>query len=73
MILLIGIVLASISSLLIVWWAVRGNIQPVHDIEDVRKLLKPIDLQSFQNLVDPAQDMYLRRHLTERALSLIHI
>jgi hypothetical protein len=71
MILLIGVVLASISSLLIVWWAVRGNIQPVHDIEDVRKLLKPIDLQSFQNLVDPAEDMFLRRRLTGRAFRTV--
>jgi hypothetical protein len=71
MILLIGIVLASISLLLIVWWAVRGNIQPVHDIEDVRKLLKPIDLQSFQNLLDPAQDMFLRRRLTGKAFRTV--
>lgn len=68
---LIGIVLASISSLLIVWWAVRGNIQPVHDIEDVRKLLQPVDLQSFQNLIDPAQDLFLRRRLAGRAFRTV--
>lgn len=67
MIFLIAIILASIGSLLIVFWAVRGNIQPVQDVEDVRKLLQPIDLQSFQNLIDPAQDMFLRRRLTGRA------
>jgi hypothetical protein len=68
---LIAIILASISSLLIVWWAVRGNIQPVQDVEDVRQLLKPIDLQSFQNLIDPAQDMFLRRRLTGRAFRTV--
>jgi hypothetical protein len=71
MIFLIGIVLASIGSLLIVWWAVRGNIQPVQDVEDVRKLLKPIDLQSFENLVDPAEDMFLHRRLTGRAFRTV--
>ena len=71
MILIIGIVLASISLLLVVWWAVRGNMQPVHDIEDVRKLLRPIDLQSFQNLIDPAQDMFLRRYLTGKAFRTV--
>ena len=71
MMFLIGIVLASISLLLIVWWTVRGNIQPVHDIGDVSKLLKPIDLQSLQNLLDPAQDMYLRRRLTGTAFRTV--
>ena len=68
---LIVIVLASFGSLLIVWWAVRGNIQPVRDIEDVRKLLQPIDLRSFRNLIDPAQDVYLRRHLRGRAFRTV--
>jgi hypothetical protein len=71
MIFLIAIVLAAIGSLLIVWWAVRGNFQPVQDVEDVRKLLKPIDLQSFQNLVDPAEDMFLRRRLTGKAFRTV--
>jgi hypothetical protein len=71
MIFIIGIVLASISSLLIVWWAVRGNTQPVHDIEEVRKLLRPIDLQSFQNLIDPAEDMFLHRHLNGSAFRTV--
>ncbi|MGB9104203.1 MAG: hypothetical protein WCC59_05570 [Terriglobales bacterium] len=71
MMFVISIVLASIGSLLIVWWAVRGNMQPVHDIEEVRKLLQPIDLQSFQNLIDPAQDMYLRRRLRGRAFRTV--
>jgi hypothetical protein len=71
MIFIIVIAFASMSSLLIVWWAVRGNMQPVHDIEDVRKLLKPIDLRSFQNLIDPAQDMYLRRRLTGKAFRTV--
>jgi hypothetical protein len=71
MILTIGIVLASVGSLLIVWWAVRGNIQPVRDIEAVRHLLKPIDLQAFQNLIDPAEDMYLRRHLGGKAFRAV--
>jgi hypothetical protein len=68
---LIAVILASISSLLIVFWAVRGNSQPVQDVEDVRKLLQPIDLQSFQNLLDPAQDMFLRRRLTGRAFRTV--
>jgi hypothetical protein len=71
MIFVIGIVLVSIGSLLTVWWAVRGNTRPVHDMEDVRKLLKPIDLQSFQNLIDPAEDMFLRRRLTGRAFRTV--
>lgn len=71
MIFLIAIVLASIGSLVIVWWAVRGNSQAVQDVEEVRKLLQPIDLQSFQNLLDPAQDMFLRRRLTGRAFRTV--
>ena len=71
MIFIIVIAFASMSSLLIVWWAVRGTMQPVHDIEEVRKFLQPIDLQSFQNLIDPAQDMYLRRRLTGKAFRTV--
>ena len=71
MIFIVGIVLASISSLLIVWWAVRGSLQPVHDMADVRKLLRPIDLPSFQNLIDPAEDLFLRRRLQGKAFRTV--
>jgi hypothetical protein len=54
-------------SLLLVWWAIRGNLRAIHNVEDVRMLLKPVDLQSFQNLIDPGQDAYLHRHLAGRA------
>jgi hypothetical protein len=54
-------------SLLIVWWAIRGNLRAIHNIDDVRSLMKQVDLHSFQNLIDPAQDAYLHRHLPGRA------
>ena len=68
---LIGMILASLGSLLIVWWAVRGNIKAVRNVEDVSKLLTPIDLPSFQNLVDPAEDMFLRRRLNGKAFRTV--
>ena len=71
MVLLIGVVFAALASLSILWWAVRGNNQPVHSIEDVRRLLKQVDLQSFQNLIDPAQDAFLHRHLRGKALRTV--
>jgi hypothetical protein len=59
--------LTAICLLLLVWWTVRGNFRAVQGIEDVRKQLKPVDLQCFENLVDPAQDLFLRRHLNAQA------
>lgn len=63
----LGIILFALLSWVIVWWAIRGNLRAIHHIEDLRSLLKPVDLQSFQNLIDPGQDAYLHRHLPGRS------
>ncbi len=60
------LVFAVLALLLGAAWALRGNVPPIHSIEDVRRCLKPVDLQSFQNLIDPTQDAYLHRHLPGR-------
>jgi len=61
------LVLFALLPLFIVWWAIRGNLRAIHNIEDLRSLLRPVDLQSFQNLIDPGQDAYLHQHLPGRS------
>lgn len=68
---MIPVILLALCLLLVIWWTLRGNFRAVHRIEDIRALLQPIDLQSFQNLVDPAQDQFLRRRLNARSFRAV--
>ncbi len=59
--LLLGIAVATATLLL---WVARGQARPVASGEELLLALKPVDLEAFRNLTDPAEEAYLRSRLS---------
>ncbi len=67
MIITIVLVIVSILALgFFLLLAVRGHASSVHDIADLEGMTQPLDLLAFRNLTDPAEEKYLRGHLSTR-------
>ena len=43
--------------------AARRHHHPVPDLQALEEYTRPVDLAAFRNLIDPAEEDYLRRHL----------
>jgi hypothetical protein len=52
--------------------AVRGRTAMIRDLTDVEGRTRPVDLPAFRNLVDPAEEEYLRMRLSKEQFRLIH-
>jgi len=63
MLLLIAI---SVLALALMWAAIRGRAAQVKDPHAACLSLVEVDLESFRNLIDPAQEIFLRRRLSAR-------
>ena len=61
---LILIFVFAFLALLSVLWFAKGHASRKADVEQLRQELRPVDLQAFRNLVDPAEEDYLRRCLS---------
>ncbi len=53
----------AVTLIVVVFRAALGQRTAVQSLDDLRRLTKPVDLQAFHNLVDPAEERYLRQHL----------
>lgn len=49
--------------LLVLIWALRRQHRPVPDLPGLEACTQPVDLAAFRNLIDPAEEDYLREHL----------
>jgi len=47
----------------LLWFAARRHGDRANAAGDLSARLRPVDLESFQNLVDPAEEEFLRSHL----------
>jgi len=65
MTLIILIVAAALTLVLTTGLAVSRALRPASKA-DLEAQLEPIDVVAFRNLIDPAEDEYLRRHLSPR-------
>ncbi len=63
MILVILIVAAVVTLALTTWFAVLRALRPASRA-DLQAQLESIDVAAFRNLIDPAEDEYLRQHLS---------
>ena len=57
---------ASLLAIVMLWRAARGQSVPVKGLDDLQGHTLEVDLAAFRNLVDPAQDEFLRRELAPR-------
>src|SRR2546429_1841634 len=58
------VVFAAIALLLILFRTVHGNTAQISSLNELPRLTEPIDLPAFLNLIDPAEERFLRANLT---------
>ena len=63
--------LFAAGALLVLWIAVRTHQLDKVSADELPRLLRPMDLEAFLNLVDPAEDEFLERELPRHQLSRI--
>ena len=56
------LVLLSLIALLLMY-AVRGKTSPVGELDDLVGRTRPVDIDAFRNLIDPAEEDFLRENL----------
>ena len=62
MILAFALVLFSLMALLLMY-AVRGRTPPIAELDDLVGRTRPVDIDAFRNLMDPAEEDFLRENL----------
>jgi hypothetical protein len=61
---LVILIVAAMATLALVGWQGVSRLLPPASKADLEAQLEPIDVAAFRNLIDPAEDEYLRRHLS---------
>ena len=56
----------ALAAFVVLWRILRGEAMTVRLPVDLRTHTTPVDLQAFRNLIDPAEDRYLRENLGRR-------
>ena len=56
----------------LVFFAIRGNAVRIRTAEDIIGRIQPLDLVAFLNLVDAAEEDYLRNNLPAAAFRVVH-
>ena len=64
MIFLFGLITFAVLTLVLLYWAYRAGSGVAVDAQDIEKLLRPIDLELVQNLLDSEQERYIRTKLS---------
>jgi hypothetical protein len=62
MMMTLALVLISLMALVLMY-AVRGKTSPVAEWDDLIGHTRPVDIDAFRNLIDPAEEDFLRRNL----------
>lgn len=63
MITTLSMVAASLLVLAFLLWAARGRSKAIADVRDLSLQTRPVDIAAFRNLIDPAEEDFLRSHL----------
>jgi hypothetical protein len=58
----LALVLISLMALVLIY-AVRGKTSPVAEWDDLIGHTRPVDIDAFRNLIDPAEEDFLRQNL----------
>jgi hypothetical protein len=66
MILSITLIVVALAILGVLLYLEGGNRSSVEQLEDLKGLTRPVDLDAFRNLVDPAEDDFLRANMLPR-------
>ena len=64
-------VLFSLAGVAVLLRAARGQAVAVRSIEQLENLTRPVDLEAFRNLMDPAQEAFLRERMPARQFRVV--
>lgn len=67
----IVLIFISIAALALLFSAARGRSSSVTNLDDLRGHTHPVDLESFRNLIDPAEENFLRANLSPRNFRIV--
>lgn len=67
MVLLEILVAVALATIGLVVWSIRGSIPRDASAEELESRLHQIDLEAFENLIDPTETIFLAESLTSRA------
>jgi len=57
------LIVFAVAGLLVLVWALRRRHHPVPELQALEECTRPVDLAAFRNLIDPAEEDYLRQNL----------
>src|SRR5206468_11937783 len=65
------LIVISVASLALLFSMARGRGASVTSLEELRGHTRPVDLESFRNLIDPAEENFLRLNLSQRNFRIV--
>jgi hypothetical protein len=65
------LILISLTVLAFLFSVARGRSAKVSTLEDLSGHTRPVDLESFRNLIDPAEEEFLRTNLSARNFRIV--
>lgn len=65
-------VIAAVALTLVFALVALGRDRQIERLSDVQNLWQKVDIEAFMNLVDPAEERYLRRNLSTMEFNRIH-
>jgi hypothetical protein len=65
------LILISLSVLAFLFSVARGRSAKVSTLDDLRGHTRPVDLESFRNLIDPSEEEFLRTNLSPRNFRVV--
>lgn len=64
MIITVLLISAALLTVAFLFWVVRGQSKAIADVQQLPQQTTPVDLAAFRNLIDPAEEEFLRAHLS---------
>lgn len=58
------LIIVSIATLAFLFYVARGRHSLIKNVHDLRGQTRPVDIESFRNLIDPSEEDFLRSNLT---------
>ena len=65
------LIVISVCALAVLFSMARGRSASISNLDDLRGHTRPVDLESFRNLIDPAEEEFLRANLSPQNFRLV--
>jgi len=65
------LIVISVVSLTLFFYVARGRSASIKNLDDLQGQTRPVDIESFRNLIDPAEEEYLRMNLSAQNFRMV--